>query len=153
MKLQIDIDENVSEDEVIIHCREMTTEIVELQRQILSAMSSKLQLHVTRQDMEYYIPVMEVLFFESSDSMIAVHSADQIYFTKQKLYELDELLPSNFMRVSKSTIINTDRVRGVQKNITGASAIEFSRSNQKAYASRNYIKALMDKLEEKRLRR
>lgn len=153
MKLHIEIDDGIEEDEIIIHCKEMTDDILKLQKQINQAMKSSMQLQVMKQEMEYFIQVDEILFLESSDSMVAVHTKGQIYFTRQKLYELDDLLPGNFMRVSKSTIVNTDKIRGIQKNITGASAIEFGSGNQKAYASRNYIKALMEKLEEKRLRR
>ena len=56
------------------------------------------------------------------------------------------------MRVSKSTIINMSVIRSIHKNITGASEVEFQGTMKKAYVSRMYIKALMSKIEEKRIR-
>jgi DNA-binding LytR/AlgR family response regulator len=61
------------------------------------------------------------------------------------------LLPGNFIRVSKSSILNSAKVRAIHKNITGASEVEFVGSNKKVFVSRNYFKVLMAKLEEKRL--
>ena len=80
-----------------------------------------------------------------------VHTAKDIYETKLRLYELEDILPGNFIRVSKSTILNATRVRAIHKNITGASEVEFAGSSKKVFVSRNYFKLLMAKLEEKRL--
>ena len=85
--------------------------------------------------------------------MVAVHTKGQIYETKLRLYELEEMLPGMFMRVSKSTILNTTKIRAIHKNITGASEVEFIGSNKLAFVSRNYFKPLMSKIEEKRLKR
>ncbi len=152
MKIQIEIDENITEDELVIRCGKLDDNIIILQKQLMEAMNTKLQLHVMKQKKEYLLNLNEILFLESADSVVAVHSAKDVFETKQKLYELEELLPAIFMRVSKSTIINTGKIRSISKNITGASAVEFINSVKKAYVSRNYIKALMEKLEEKRLK-
>lgn len=153
MKILMEIDESIAEDEVIIRCRELNDEMVSLQRQISEAVNQKMQLHVAKSDKEYFITLEEILFLETADQMIAVHTSDDIYATKQKMYELEELLPGSFMRVSKSTIINTQAVRSIHKNITGASEVEFAGTMKKAYVSRMYIKALMSKLEEKRIKK
>ena len=153
MKIRMEIDENIDEDEIVIKCRSLSDEIIQLQRQISEAVNQKLQLHVAKGDKEYFITLEEILFLETADQMVAVHTSDQIYVTKQKLYELEELLPGSFMRVSKSTIINTIMIRSIHKNITGASEVEFSGTVKKAYVSRMYIKALMSKLEEKRIKK
>ena len=78
-----------------------------------------------------------------------VHTANQVYGTKYRLYELEELLPGNFIRISKSAILNAGKVRAIHKNITGASEVEFVGSGKKVFVSRNYFKVLMEKLEEK----
>ncbi|MBQ5426779.1 MAG: LytTR family transcriptional regulator DNA-binding domain-containing protein, partial [Pseudobutyrivibrio sp.] len=83
----------------------------------------------------------------------AIHTAKSIYRIRQKLYELEEILPRDFIRVSKSTIVNTDLISSIKKNITGASEISFRNCTKQAYASRNYIKALIEIMDEKRLKR
>ncbi len=152
MKITMEIDDGIEEDEVIIRCRSLNDEIVSLQRRISEAVNEKMQLHVTKGEKEYFITLEDIVFLETADQVVAVHTVDQIYATKQKLYELEELLPGSFMRVSKSTIINMSVIRSIHKNITGASEVEFQGTMKKAYVSRMYIKALMSKIEEKRIR-
>ncbi len=153
MKVRMDMDENLPEDEIVIHCREINDEIVMLQRQIADAIHGKMKLHVTKGETAYFLELNEVLFLETNDTKVAVHTKNQIYETKQRLYELEELLPGSFMRVSKSSIINVNTIRSIRKNITGASEVEFIDSNKKTFVSRNYFKPLMSKIEEKRLKR
>lgn len=153
MKIVLDVDESLNEQEIIIKCPAISDETLLLQKQISELLSKRLQLQVTKGDADFYIPLQEIMFLETADSFVAVHTANQIYESKERLYELENILPSSFMRVSKSTILNADKIRAIHKNITGASEVEFVQSTKKAYVSRNYIKILIQKLDEKRLRR
>ncbi|SDJ28777.1 LytTR family DNA-binding domain-containing protein [Streptococcus equinus] len=106
-----------------------------------------------KDDVEHFLELKSIIFMESDGNYILIHTSTDIYRTRRKLYELEELLPRDFIRVSRSTIVNTMRVAGIKKNITGASEISFGNSNKKAYASRNYIKLLIEIMDEKRLKR
>ena len=153
MKIKIEIDEGLMEEEIVIRCKSLNEEVISIQKRITEADNSRMQLEVSRGEKEYYITIDEILFFETADSGVVVHTAGQIYETKYRLYELEDLLPGNFVRVAKSTILNAAKVRAINKNITGASEVEFAGSNKKVFVSRNYLKLLMTKLEEKRLGR
>ena len=153
MKVRMEMDENLPEEEIVIHCRELSDEIVMLQRQIAEAIHGKMKLHVAKGETAYFLDLDEVLFLETNDTKVAVHTKEQIYETKQRLYELEELLPGSFLRVSKSTILNTDRIRSIRKNITGASEVEFNGTGKKTFVSRSYYRLLTDKMEEKRLKK
>ena len=54
------------------------------------------------------------------------------------------------MRVSKSTIVNLNHIYSITKNITASSVIEFNNCHKRVYVSRNYYKALIERLDEKR---
>ena len=150
MKIKVEFDENLTEEEIVIRYREPNDETLALQKKISEALHSGLKLTVTRSDMEYYLELPEILFFETAGSSVAVHTVNQIYETHLRLYELEELLPGNFLRVSKSTI---EQIRSVRKNITGASEVDFRGTGKKAFVSRSYFKVLTDKLDEKRLKK
>ena len=107
---------------------------------------------VMKGDKEYYLLLTEILFLETTENQVAVHSKNQIFYTRLKLYELEELLPSSFMRVSKSSIINTEKIRSIKKNITGASEVEFEESHKSAYVSRSYLKPFLSRMEERQLK-
>lgn len=153
MKINIDVDDSLEQDSITIHCREITEEILELQRSLVDRKSGGMKISAYQEDTEYFLDLKTIIFMESSGNYILIHTAKDIYKTRQKLYELEEILPRDFIRVSKSTIVNTTRIAAIKKNITGASEISFGASNKKAFASRSYIKALIEIMDEKRLKR
>jgi DNA-binding LytR/AlgR family response regulator len=151
MKIKIEIDESLAEEEIIIRCRSFNEDAISIQKRVADAVNSRMQLEVSKGEKEYYITVDEIFFVETDATGIVVHTAKDIYETRLRLYELENILPGNFIRVSKSTILNATKVRAISKNITGASEVEFTGSSKKVFVSRNYFKLLMAKLEEKRL--
>ena len=153
MKIKIEIEEALAEDEVVIRCRGLTEEISAIQKAVSEVSSAAQKFTFYKGNTEYYLTLDEILFFETATGFVAVHTADSIFETKNRLYELEELLPGSFLRVSKSTILNTSKIRAIHKNITGASEVEFAKSNKKVFVSRNYFKILMSKLEEKRVQK
>lgn len=153
MKIRIEIDDSLTDEEIVIRCRNLNEDIVSIQKSITDAIGTGFQLHVFKGEKEYFLNIDKILFFETDGSFIMAHTANDIYETRLRLYELEEILPGFFMRVSKSTILNTNYIHSIRKNITGASEVEFTCTKKQAFVSRSYIKQLMSKLEEKRLKR
>lgn len=153
MKIKIEIDEDLREEEIVIRCKSLDDDVISIQRRITDAVNSRMQLEVSKGEKDYYIITDEIFFIETDAAGVVVHTSKDIYETKLRLYELEEILPGNFIRVSKSTILNASKVRAIHKNITGASEVEFAGSSKKVFVSRNYFKLLMAKLEEKRLKK
>ena len=73
-----------------------------------------------------------------------------MYQVKYRLYELEEFLPGHFLRISKSTILNTEKVYAIRRNLTASSEVEFQNTHKQVFVSRAYYKSLRHKLEEKR---
>ena len=149
LKIRIEMSEDVQE-EVVIRCREITPEIIRLQ-QLLSGNSDRSnQFLVYKGDTEYYLNVNDIIFFETEGNAVMAHTRDDVYETRRKLYELEELLGGRFQRISKSSIVNVDKVYSIKRNVTSSSAIEFQGTHKQIYVSRAYYKVLREKLEEKR---
>lgn len=149
MKVRIEIDENLEDDEVIIRCKELNTSIKKVEQAIFNINSIQ-KLVFYKNDIEYYLPLNQILFFETAENSVQAHTEKEIYKIKYRLYELEELLPNNFVRVSKSTILNANQVYSIDKNITSSSIVQFSKSYKQVYVSRNYYKILKQRLEERR---
>ena len=149
LKIRIEMSEGVQE-EVVIRCREITPEIIRLQ-QLLSGDSDRSnQFLLYKGDTEYYLNVNDIIFFETEGNAVMAHTRDDVYETRHKLYELEELLGGRFQRISKSAIVNVDKVYSIKRNVTSSSAIEFQGTHKQIYVSRAYYKVLREKLEEKR---
>ena len=68
---------------------------------------------------------------------------------ENKLYELENLLGGQFMRISKSTILNLDQIYAITKSISNCQ-IKFHDSYKTVYVSRRYYRDLNDRLKERR---
>lgn len=116
MKIRIEIDGNVMEDEVIIRCRGLTEQVASIQKAVSDVVNVSQKFPFYKGNTEYYLPLDEILFFETDENGISAHTRDEIYQTRYKLYELEDILPGVFMRISKSAILNTAHIYSISRN-------------------------------------
>lgn len=152
MKVKIEIDTNLQEEEVIIRCRKIDERILKIQTSVLDFSSGERSITLKQGETEYYVPLFDILFFQTEGKVVQAHTPNKIFETEHRLYELEEMLPGYFMRISKSTIVNLNFIYSTTKNLASSSIIEFSVSSKKAYVSRNYYKALTERLKEKKIK-
>lgn len=150
MKIRIIVNPDLTENEVTIQCNKVDTQIAKIQSAISAICASNEQLVFYKGDTEYYLSLDKILFFETSDNQLFAHTKKEMYQTKYRLYELETLLPDNFLRVSKSTILNVNHIFSITRNLTASSEVQFEGTHKMVYVSRNYYKQLKVKLEEKR---
>ncbi|HWT73902.1 MAG TPA: LytTR family DNA-binding domain-containing protein [Mobilitalea sp.] len=150
MKVRIDIDENVKEDEIIIRCGKLDENTQKVYNTLMELAKGSQHLMLYKGNVEYYLPLDNILFFETMDNCISAHTANNVYDTSYRLYELEEMLPGYFMRVSKSTILNINHIYSISRNLTASSEVQFLNSHKQVYVSRLYYKSLKFRLEEKR---
>lgn len=149
MKIKIEIDDAADEEEVIIRCRKLTGNIRKIQ-QTLTELSKVPDIAFYKDNVEFFLDINDVLFFETSGNFIDAHTSDNVFQVKAKLYELEESLPSDFIRVAKSTILNVSHIYSIEKNITSSSIVKFFKSHKQVYVSRNYYKVLKQRMDERR---
>lgn len=152
MKIKIEVDETALENEVIIRCADLNKEVLLIQQALSEIAAGSQRFIFYKGETEYYMSLEEILFFETENGMINVHTSDDVYQTKFKLYELEERLPGYFMRVSKSAILNVDKIYSMTRNLSTC-LVQFTKSHKQVYVSRYYFKPLREKLEEMRMRR
>ena len=150
LKLRIEISDELP-DEVVIRCSKMTDEVLRL-KGAFESVTGGTELTLSMGDSEYFVPTDDILFFETDDGKVAAHTADRMYYTEEKLFELEKMLPPTFMRVSKSCILNSAKVTSLTKNsLTGSAEVTFAASRKKTYVSRMYYRSLRNLIYETRL--
>lgn len=149
MRIRIEVDEKIQDEEIVIRCREIREDIKKMQDILSQSITKKEEIIFYKEDKEFYFPIEKVLFFETEDNGICAHTTIDCFKVKYKLYELEKILPDSFMRVSKSTILNVLHIYSISRNITGASLVEFQDTHKKVYVSRSYYKILKLKLEKR----
>ena len=110
MKVIVNVDENCIEEQVIINCHELNENIINIQKTISAMENQSLKIELKQGEKEFYIDVGEILFFETDNNQVMAHTANEIFLTGSKLYELEKILPWYFSRISKSAILNVAHV-------------------------------------------
>lgn len=149
MKVRIEVTDDLSEDEVLIRCSQVDEPIRKIRQFILEQTRSGPKITFYQQNQEYYFPLEDVLFFETTEEHVYAHTADDAYLIKYRLYELEQMLPPFFTRAAKSTIVNVLRIYSITRNLTSSSLIQFANSHKQVYVSRYYYKELRQRLQER----
>lgn len=149
MKIRIEITGDALEDEVIIRCKEVDASIQKIQQYILDQSSLKKMMVFYKGHEEYHFPLDDILFFETEGDRVHAHTKDDAYTIKHRLYELEEILPRNFVRGSKGAIINIVPIYSIQRNLATASLVQFKDSYKEVYVSRHYYKTFRQRLNER----
>ena len=148
MKVRIELDPQMDEPEMIIRAPRLTEDVARLQQLILEQKMTPLTFYKDRS--EYFVDVSKILFFETDGEKIYGHTSEEAYEVRQKLYELEEILPIAFCRISKSTIVNTKQIYSIEKSFSGTSTVNFYQTHKQVHVSRHYYQLLKERLKEMR---
>lgn len=127
---------------------------VEVTEEIRSAVelleNNRRSISVTDKETMDYGEVMmlgtdKIYYAESVDKKTFVYTKEKCFETRHRLYELEEILSSNFFRCSKSLIINMRKIKAVKSELNGRMIAELLNGEQ-IVISRNYVKDLKRKL-------
>ena len=126
-------------EEVEIRCHEVTQEV----REIVAFVKSRQgQLTGIIEGKHYEIPVMDVFYIETVDNTVFIYGSKSVYETKQKLYELEDILKEKyFLRVSKSLIVNLMKVKSIRPALNGR-YIAVLQNEEEVIISRKYVAEL-----------
>ena len=152
MKLICEVSPDTEYDEIIIRCREKNEKIRLIEGVIENVLRGDSELVLTIRDTEYYVPKGDILYFETEEGRVKAHTVDRIFTTEYKLFELEEMMPPSFVRVSKSCILNVLKVEAIKRNPLGASEVQLRGCTKRVYVSRSYYKPMKDRLDELRLK-
>ncbi len=140
MKIKVEIDDALDEDEIVIHTKDYNDEI----KEFIDSFKSKPKIQFFKQDTEYYLDLNTILFFESDNGMVFAHTKKDMFSISQKLYELENILPKYFLRISKSTIVNIQKIYSLSHSVS-SHLITFQDSHKQVYVSRMYYKILKER--------
>lgn len=147
--IRIEVDDSLSEDEVLIRCGRVDETIQRIHQYVLEQNAAAPKIVFLKQNQEFYFPLDEVLFFETDGERVYAQTANDSYRIKYRLYELEEILPKQFIRAAKSTIVNINKIYSIKRDLTASSLIQFEGTHKQVYASRHYYRTLRQRLDER----
>lgn len=126
-------------EQVEIRCHEVTDEV----REIVTFIKTRQgQLTGVQEGKRYEIPVPDICYIEAVDEKVFLYTLKQVYETRQRLYELEELLREKyFLRVSKSLLLNLMKVQSIKPALNGRFTAVL-KSGEEIIISRKYVPEL-----------
>lgn len=88
MKVRIEIDENMSEDEIVIRCAQPDERVLKMKRAAESAEGDP-EIAFFKDAVQFYPPLDSILFFETGEHNLNAHTSDDVFQVKMKLFELE----------------------------------------------------------------
>ena len=134
MKFNLIIDKSAEEEiSATVHCRSPLTDRIEA---LVMQYSGSDRIPVFSEDEIKLLPFSETECISVDEGKtFAADSSGKKYRIKMRLYEIEEILPSYFIRINKSAIANEKRIERFSVGFGGAVDAVF-KSGHKEYVSR-----------------
>ncbi|MDY4669763.1 MAG: LytTR family DNA-binding domain-containing protein [Oliverpabstia sp.] len=144
MKVKTHIISEQDTEEVQLFVHQLTPDFENLQEYIEMEKFRSQILLCNREKEVCRISFSIIFYIESIQEIQYIHTSNGIYTTRQRLYILEKMLPENFVRASKSTLLNMDTVKSY-KPLTGGLMFATFPNEEGTYISRRYVKELKNK--------
>ena len=142
MKLELNIDEKVKETLVVVSANKIDKEVQNLINYI--EYSSEYLIGIV-EDKASIIDIDEIIRVYIEDRKTFVVTLKDTYVVKKKLYEVENMVTRNFVKISQSEIANIKFIKNLDFSNTGTIVIKYKNSDI-SYVSRRMIKEFKLKL-------
>ena len=148
MKLTIQQDIHITENEIIIKCAHMDARLQKLADYIRQFSFS---LEGIKEGQSYQIPLDRILYIDTVDRSTFLYEEDTSYESRMSLISLEQLLQNTtFVRISKNCILNTEFLKCVEPYPNHRLKATL-RNGEHLLIARNYISNVKEKLSQGRM--
>lgn len=138
MKIIIEKPLDGEEEQIIVKCHSISPELLN----VLNALKSRVSLLIAYIGNEIHrVNPSDILYIETVDNKTFLYCDKNIYETKQKLYELEELSMLDFLRISKSVIVNLSKIKSLAPSMSGRLEAVLL-NGERVVISRQYVSEL-----------
>ena len=137
MKVNLFVSRDIEEPHADIHTNELTDNITKAMS-ILESDDANDLLAVKKGSDIALLEFSDVFMFRVEDKQVKVYTENNEYKNKKPLYQLEETLNSDFVRISKTTIVNLKKIERVAPSLKGMMFIQL-KNGLKDNISRKYL--------------
>lgn len=145
IKIKINQLTNQSDEESVIFNLFSLNATIDKVISMLTKSSATILVTDLYENTQHKIKYVDVLYIDYVDRNICLYTTDGTYWVKKSFIKMLDILPSNFIQISKNNAVNIYEVQAVETNIGGNLLIKLS-TNEKLVVSRRYIKSFKDYL-------
>ena len=140
MKIKIFIDKE-HDEEVIIYAHEKTELVDKIERLV----NGDRNIVAKRDRVSYNLDLSDIVCFTAENNKVYAHTGKEAFEVEEKIYELEESLTDNFIKINKSCIANIDKIKSFDATISGTLAVNF-KNGYRDYVSRRRMKHVKERL-------
>lgn len=137
MKVNLFVLSDIEEPYADIHTNELTDNITKAMS-ILESDDSNGMLAVKKGSDIALLEFSDVYMFRVENKQVKVYTDSSEYLIKKPLYQVEESLGSDFVRISKTTIVNLKKIERVAPSLRGMMFIQL-KNGLKDNISRKYL--------------
>ena len=137
MKVNLFVSKDIEEPYADIHTDELTDNITKAMS-ILESDDSNDMLAVKKGSDIALLEFSDVFMLRVEDKQVKVYTEKVEYLIKKPLYQVEETLSSDFVRISKTTIVNLRKIERVAPSLKGMMFIQL-KNGLKDNISRKYL--------------
>jgi len=133
----------IRETEITIVCPQVDEQILRL---VAGLRAFDKKITGVREDQTFLLGPHEILYIDTTDRRTFLYTAEAVYETPLKLYELaDRLSQDEFFRASKSCVINFSKIKSLRPEFGGRLAVTMENGEQLTI-SRQFVPDVKKKL-------
>lgn len=137
MKVNLFVSRDIDQPHADIHTNELTDNISKAIN-ILESEDSNEMLAVKKGSDITLLEFKDIYMLRVEEKQVKVYTQSSTYLIKKPLYQVEETLTSNFVRISKTTIVNLKKIERVAPSLRGMMFIEL-KNGLKDNISRKYL--------------
>ena len=143
MRVTVEECPGLDQTEVVVRCPRLD---VQVSRLVELLRLSDARLTGEKDGETCILDADNVLYNDTVDRGTFLYTVDGVFETRLRLYELEEQLTlRDFIRVSKSAIVNFDKVRSLRPDLGGRMRLTMT-NGEVVVANRQYVPAIKAKL-------
>jgi len=132
-KLQAD-----EEEQILVKCHSISPELLA----VLNSLKSRDSLLIANIGNEIHrVAPSDIFYIETVDARTFLYGESKVYESKYKLYELEDMAMSDFLRISKSAIVNLSKINTLIPSISGRLEAVLA-NGERVVISRQYVSEL-----------
>lgn len=141
MRIIIEEISDHEEEQILIRCKKLTPKI----SRAIEELQSQDSIFVTASNEMQKVNLDDIFYFETVDNKAFVYTEDAVYELKKRLGEFEKTLGSQFVRISRTVIVNWRKIQSFRSIFNGRLEATMENS-EKLIVSRQYIGILKEKL-------
>jgi len=140
MNVKVEIMEDIQKPYAVIYTREITEEISAISR-LIENIKQKDFIILQQEERYIVVKLQDIYMVRLEEKMVALYGKSEKYYSKLRLYEVEEQLGSDFMQISKTTLINRKQIESVEPSFSGTMYLKL-KNQCRDYISRKYLPEL-----------